>query len=414
VNDFALKFLVTLLVSLSPRTEPPIASFLPSSEIARPAGTASQGLEQSSEEILEPGVRRGDGLFDKREFITIEGIGEISDIDFGRIDGDDEEYLILAGHKGFGLVDAWNGDVGRVVTFASTSSLGGMYQRVLIVDTNGDGLFEFARLAANWLGRTSVHGADGKTLWAYPPEGSPAVSFTTCADVSGDGRLEFLMTFNAKDEIHLIDHEGQLVWSQHWAKGIFEPPVFLEVNGDGFLDIVGIDGDALWARNGDGGLLFRTKLPGGGFVNALALVEDYGAPGKDWLLVGHYLDGSQRYYLAPLNAQSVEHEIDRQHVDPYIDTAVVRLEEVTYHAKIEPILRQAPVGGYQATRLRLRLFDESRNCVYEEVLAPPAGDKVAGDGALAALVGEGPNPPKLLVAYGNRVWLYSKANENGR
>jgi hypothetical protein len=132
----------------------------------------------------------------------------------------------------------------------------------------------------------------------------------------------------------------------------------------------------------------------------------------DWFLVGGYTkkspDAGQSYYLVTPGTWSFARKVTREEVEAYIDAVSLAFEPEASpkFAKIDRIARQAFPAGFDATRLRLRLFDAARLEVYEERLAPPNGDTARTDGAVLALRSRGERPASFLVAYGTSVYEY--------
>jgi hypothetical protein len=373
--------------------------------------------EEEWQQELAPGIRKGAALVEKSLVLADAPCGEVADMALGRVGADEREYLILAGRDAVLLLDPDTRRVERTVPLARVvpEPLSDT-PNVRILDVDGDGRFEFARMAAHWFGRTSLHRPDGSAVWSHPsrpsdPKKDDAPNFTLCGDVTGDGRLEFLMGLNFTGEMHLLDTKGALLMSQSWGRWV-TGAMLVDVDRDGAEDIVYIDGEELCARNSRGDVLARARPPGGAYVNHLSLVEGFGDPATDWFLVGGYTkkgpDAGQSYYLVPPGTWSFARKVTREEVEAYIDAVSLAFEPEASpkFAKIDRIARQAFPAGFDATRLKLRLFDAARLEVYEERLAPPHGDTARTDGVVLALRSRGERPASFLVAYGTSVYEY--------
>jgi hypothetical protein len=374
--------------------------------------SANAACQDQDRGLPPAGVLIGQGEMDKALLGRFGNVGEVTDIAFGRLDGEEQPRLIIAGTRAYAVLDSGSYEVVGVVPFETTLppevSDVAMTHRILDVDVDGD--LEFMTLAAHWWGRTARHGIDGKAIWAHPSGEHPAVVATTFGDVDADGSLEFLLTFNATSEVHLLDAAGKLLLSRSWGS---DSVLFLDVDRDGDGDIVYVDGEALWARDGSGEVLARTVPPGGGYVNHLELVRAVGEPPEDWLLVGHYVERGERpgqnYLLVGLDAKTIGPRAEWEEIELHREQRFVAFQGTPGFAgaRIDELQKQAPIAGISASRLRLRVLDEAWKVVYEEILMPPEGEKARTDGASLFLPADAGAPARLLVAYGDTVWVYT-------
>ncbi len=367
-------------------------------------------------EPLPPGVSTGADFLQKSTLLRCESIGEVTDIRLGRIDGDEAEYMIVAGLRGFALVDPGTGGVHRAVPFEPTMS-SPPAAPVRIEDSDGDGYLEFVRVGEHWSGRTSIHAPNGKTIWAHPDQvqmRSHPPNFTLYGDLDGDGCLEFLMGYNALDRFDLLDCRGNLVWSHPWDS--FDGPFELhDIENDGRLEIVSMAGGALWVRDAGGEVLSSIALPGEAFANSVEVVQRYGEPPEERLLVGGYSrrgeHQGQRFYLVEPGCRALGAPVSYDELEPYIGTTELRLAEsdAPLYGKVDELKWQAFPAGYSATRLRFRIWDADARLVYEEIIAPESGEICRTDGLLAVLPGGGSGSDRVLVCYGCEVVEYSPA-----
>jgi hypothetical protein len=376
---------------------------------------ASPGDASQPRQTQESGIQTGAGLVQRRLFLDCADIGEVTDLRRGNIAGLEGELLLIGGLLGFLAVDPESAEIRLKVEFPRTvpEPLPNTVPMTRILDADGNGTLEFARLAAHWVGKTSLHAADGATKWIHP-EGKHsklAPTNTAVGDLDGDGRPEFVMCFNATDEVHVIEDDGTIKLSGEWGRSM--DSAFIDVDGNGVLDFLYVDGEALWARSGSGEVLRQSVPPQGGYVNALHLVQGFGEPARDWLLVGNYVkadpEEKQHWQLVGLDAKTWGDETTWKLIELYIDAQPTLLgsgSDLRY-AKTDVLKIQADPAGFKSTRLRLRLLDEDRKVLYDELIPPPTGDTVRSDGCTLVLPTLGDQSARLLVAYGTAVHEYT-------
>jgi hypothetical protein len=389
--------------------------------------TAACQDRQQGEEFYQPGIRIGSGLLQKTGVARFDGIGEITDIAQSRPKDGDQPQTVIAGILAYTVIDSTLKQIQPMVSFGlppqgpDTSLIDAAPAR-RILDVDGDGEIDFMGLPESWAGRLQRHSLNGKEIWVYPrrrdPSTLPAIDSSAFGDVHGDGKLEFLISFNATDDVQLIDSSGHLIWSQTWSQGS-GCQLFLDINRDGRDEMLYIDGEALWARDAEGVVLSRIEPPEEGrfeegYFNGLETVRSFGNPPRDWILVGHYVKkgyyAGQNYRLVACDAKTMGPGVTWEEIELHRERGFVGFSDVPglAGARIDAIKMQAPVAGYSWTRLRLRVMDVAWNVVYDEILA--AADEVVGaEGACVFLSPNGTNAAQLLVAYGDALWAYTFA-----
>jgi hypothetical protein len=371
-------------------------------------------LTPDAPRLPDPRVVRGANLLKGHRIAMLPGIDEVTDIAFGRVDGDDPECLVIAGTRGYALVDPRTEQVLRTVRFEPSSwppfedITGGR----LILDLDGDGDLELARLSGG-IGRSSMHGSDGKTVLIAPeftPHGWNSATTVDAGDVDGDGDIEFVVQHAG--EVSLVNHAGQILWTQDWGRAGAWSVLFLDVNGDRHNDIVYVDGSALYARDFTGKLLSRTEMPVDGQVVGVSLLRSCGTPPVDVLAVRGFTEQAGRTlennYLVGLDAKTVGDRVMWKHVEARVDA--IKLDfpnrpELAWLAR--KYLQQCVYfAGVKATRLQLRITDNSHKVQYEEILKAPHQHVVATGGVCFFLPGSDGRPARLFVGYGSAVWAY--------
>ena len=110
----------------------------------------------------------------------------------------------------------------------------GWYSSPAVADLDGDGTMEVIGAAYTLF---VLNGEDGTLQWSVNPAGSRVWPGVVVADVDEDGDLE-IVTAAGGGYVHLFDHTGVTVWSQHPANNEFRSLAVADLEGDGNMEIV--------------------------------------------------------------------------------------------------------------------------------------------------------------------------------
>ena len=331
-----------------------------------------------------------------RQVLCDPGVGELVDVAFGRLREGDGTSLIVSGREGAAVIDEVSGEKLRAVELDSTASEGFPEIPARMIDVDSDGVLEFVRLAANWAGRTSLHRGDGSVLWTHPqPDSDLVVSRTRCADLDGDGHVEFLFLYNASPQVDLVNAGGELIWSRQFDGPRDVRLVERESGEEPGIFIMGREGLVRWsAGRGEGEPI---EVPHEGFLNLLEVVSGPGL--NDSLLVGVRVSTSdgplQRYSIVDSGTMTWRRDVEMQDVSRFVGAHTLEL----------------PIGrfgwSFAKTRdgVRLVIFDEAGMVAYEDSPLLPGAKKLLPVSGTAFVRGEG--GASVVVGCGSEVWEYS-------
>lgn len=169
------------------------------------------------------------------------GTGFASTIAVGDLDGDGRVELVAPGLNGRLYVyrgDGQNAGGGSPILW--TSDLPGPAAEPALADLDGDGL---AEIIVSGREGTFAFQHDGQLLWSNPavssyyagqdlPWGGPSV-----ANLDLDPEPEIVIS-SIGDALYVLDHEGNVVFSDPLGSDFPTVPVLADLTGDGVLDIV--------------------------------------------------------------------------------------------------------------------------------------------------------------------------------
>jgi hypothetical protein len=349
----------------------------------------------------EPGNESETTLSLRREFVTrVPSVRDISDMRLLNTE-DAVVQILVAGTCGAFELDLAAQKANQEVKFELPCP---PYLPSMIVDADGDGQVEFARFSSGWTGPTAVIERDGTTRWAVE---TPA-RCNRPLDVDRDGRIEVLVANPNSRRVRLLDHEGGVVWEQEWKGNNVEATAW-DIDQDGGDELLYVDGKVLRVCHRDGSELFATTPPGGGYVNAIELVQGDDLLEGAMVLVGTYVsDGrgkGQWYHAYKRDAKSHLAKYQWDEVAPFIGAQRIEREGGDLLLKIENLKEQARIAGFKASELRLSVSNTRGEPLFEDRLSKPNKEVAVADG-VAVLLSE--NPLQFLVGYGDKVWEYTE------
>jgi RHS repeat-associated protein len=169
------------------------------------------------------------------------GTGFLSTIAVGDINGDGVVELVAPGHNGRLYVYRGDGqDAGGGSPILWTSDLAGPAAEPALADLDGDGL---AEIIVSGRDGTYAFRHDGQVLWSNPDVVSYFASQELAWSGPSVGNLDLdpepeIVISSIDDALYVLDHEGNVVFSDPFGTDFPTVPVLADITGDGVLDIV--------------------------------------------------------------------------------------------------------------------------------------------------------------------------------
>jgi hypothetical protein len=342
---------------------------------------------REDEQKLEPRVITGGGHFAKTTFYTGTTLGEITQIMFGWPADREGAAVIVVGNRGAHYLDA-RGELKKQVRFSESV---GRSIEVARIDPSGD--YGFLTRDESWAVDATLFDKRGQKRWSYPGGFLKGIDDSVADDVTGNGKLEVVIGFNANGGLALVDGAGKKVWQK--AEGNVWHVETLDTKGNGRKEIL--------HSNAKGQLLVRSAS---GQPIAHYLPDHYVS---DFSLTRWGSELQASHILVPSKesgngcCKPVILVLDAEgHTVAHFDAP---LGDLMHRTKGAPV-RYAKGAEYYAVlqnhlaRSVLFLFDTKQQIAYQEVI----GDSCLGISALPGKSGD-----RLLIGCSGKVWEYSPA-----
>lgn len=207
----------------------------------------SSGMKMP-EELNTPRVLVGSDFLLKELFIQDVRLGAVTDIALGEFESGPGPELAIAGSKGALFLDE-NFNVKSSTMFSVSAG------HVEIIDLDGDNIYEFLDRGGGWQD-VSLIDHKGNAIWTYG--GMPGVNNICSGDIDGDGILEFVVGFNGGGGVRLLDKNGKEKWKQ--PDGNVWHVELVDINGDGSLEVVHSNaGGEITVRDNHGRIISQVK-----------------------------------------------------------------------------------------------------------------------------------------------------------
>ena len=338
--------------------------------------------EGMAEELVKPGVLKGEGLLAKRKSFKDSSVGYVTDITMGRPVGD-KFPILVAGTKGAAFLDdKWN--VESFVDFKKCECP----DSIEFVDVENDWTTEF-------MVRSSDKGFmlldnNGEALWTYAED--TGASDMAAGDFDGDGMKDFAIAIY-EEGIRILDGKGNEMW-QNPVEDVWRVEAG-DVDNDGKAEIVhyGWDGN-ITAINSAGEEVGATASAS---EVSYFMVSRWPDTGGDLHMIG--CDGKGSFLVMDFNGSERARLVAPQcneFDDMKASLADLNGDGMKYFA--------AMTSSEEWDRSALYLYDPNGALVYQEILPYSMGEMTAfAVGGSAAEV--------ILVGGDETVWQYEL---NGR
>jgi hypothetical protein len=300
---------------------------------------------QTARELKFARVLTGKGRVSKETFLSQPEIGVITDI------GQDKSgQLTIVGRRGAAFV-APNRSLSRSVRFDQCRT-----DVMLVSQSEGDPSF---LCRGSWGEPTRVLSATGSTLWSYDGNGS-GVDDSAVGDF-GNGVKRFVVGFNGGEGVHLLDSNGKMIWRREdgnvWHVEIVESgeqpePLIVHSNAKGELTI----------RNGSGDVIARHPFES--YLSKFSLTAWGADQRRDKIITSD----SNFVHLVGIDGETIARLPARIHGNGDAETFGTPFR-VSNGASYYVSLQRYELW----TRSVLRLYDDHKQPVYEEVFADNCG-----------------------------------------
>ncbi len=143
---------------------------------------------------------------EKSIFIEENNLEVVNHMDFVRTDTDEISEFVFAENKKAIFFDK-NLNKTSQVTFRGPS-----YRIRIVPPEEKEKKYRFLNIGS-WKIPPSLFDHQGKQIWS-PNKVRGGVNDSCAVDINNDGNLEFLIAYNGKKGIDLLDHEGDLIWKK--------------------------------------------------------------------------------------------------------------------------------------------------------------------------------------------------------
>lgn len=200
------------------------------------------------EGLNRTGVLVGEGFLFKSVYIQDARLGTISDIAFGEFDPSPGPEVAIVGTRGALFLDD-NAKAKSSVMFTVRAG------HVNIVDVDGDGISEYLDRGGGWQD-VSLIDHKGNAIWTYG--GMPGVDDITTGDINRNGIFEFVVGFNGAGGVRLLDRNAKEKWKQS-DRNVWHVEV-VDVDDDGSLEIIHSNAAGeMIVRDTDGKIIHKAK-----------------------------------------------------------------------------------------------------------------------------------------------------------
>ncbi len=364
----------------------------------------AQGCKGELPAWMQPGIREGAGILHKSLYLSLDGVGEVTDIRFGDLRFEGKREVGIAGNYGARFFDAAKTPQGKV-QFATRTPEDFRVSACTVKRTATTSVL-FYRHAGAAATYDSLVNSEGAELWRLPE----SVAGAAFGEVGARNAPEFFVTYqfgSAKGTVEARDVAGRILWR---APGLapHNTAMALVSGGDAEGAAIVLDGGddilkpVLIGLDLNGHTVFRNR--------AIERIDDFTTvvwPPRcpsECILVSrddgfHLITADGRRRVAALPGEYLGD----------VRAAAVRLspDAPAYLAIVGPLEYQGhAIVGFEAVHGALYVYDGSGRLTYHEVLPEPCE-------AVAAIPSDDGKAQALLVGGVDKVWEYTVAPHAG-
>ena len=314
-------------------------------------------------EDMTPRVVVDTGRVQKDAVVRVDGIGEIAALQLCSLRKGEPAELLAVGSGGYARLDPTTLQARGTTLFAVRSSRG----RVAVRDIDGDGEVEFVELGEHWIGKTRVFARDGSLRWQDSDEvTSRAPNATAIVDFDGDGRCEFVTSFNVAKSMRVVDCDNKPL-PEIPCEQQTHTMLAVDIEGDGREELAMLHGGGLRIVDANGKVRGSIGAEDCGFLSDLELVRDPRPFARGNALLVHGSKGMAMWALDGERIEVGDAAAMRQRLANFDGSRVTATWGATqWEVRARLVHQQAFPAGFLASRLVVRFFDGQ--LAYEEVV----------------------------------------------
>jgi hypothetical protein len=327
--------------------------------------------------IKEPRVEINKVGLRKNQALKLAGLGKITDIVRLQEPSAEGARLAIAGTAGAALID-------DQLSVKKQIKFDGKLDPVSIVHLNGPSNIGYIS-RGSWANRPYLMDGSGKQKWIYNG-GSMGVDDMAAGDLYGDGNIEYVVGFNGGGGVHLLNADGNKVWSQP-DSNVWHVEI-VDIDGDGHPKIVHSNAAGeITIRGPDGRVL--SKYRSNAYFAHFSIIDLPKAKN-----VPHFiLNNDEKIWIINFKGETIKRFSSPFSRDGFAKGSMVKLDNNDSYLGVivDPLIWDRSV---------LYLYNSADELVYQEIL-PEACFSVY------ALPSTNGLHQSLLVGCKNVVWQYA-------